>query len=238
MDLFQLRMRIRPSSISNDEYVKHLNDIGVKCGQHTKFFDITKTTIDTGRPWLLEIGDYCKITGGVTILTHDYSRSVLRRVYGDVVAEAGRTIIGDNVFIGMNSIILMGTQIGDNVIIGAGSVVRGKIPPNSVITGNPAKVVCSLEEHYNNRKRKYVTEAFDSAIAYRKKYGSWPSIEKMAHFFPLYLERSEEALEANHINTNMSGDDEQEIIKDWLKTEPLFENYDDFLRECEERMQL
>ncbi len=39
-----------------------------------------------------------------------------------------------------------GTEIGDNVIVGAGSVVRGKIQSNVVVSGNPAKVVCSIEE--------------------------------------------------------------------------------------------
>ena len=52
----------------------------------------------------------------------------------------GATIeIGDNVFIGMNSIILMGSHIGNNVIIGAGSVVSGNIPDNSVVGGGPSQ---------------------------------------------------------------------------------------------------
>ena len=53
----------------------------------------------------------------------------------------GATIeIGDNVFIGMNSIILMGSHIGNNVIIGAGSVVSGNIPDNSVVGGSQPKL--------------------------------------------------------------------------------------------------
>jgi acetyltransferase-like isoleucine patch superfamily enzyme len=53
----------------------------------------------------------------------------------------GRIRIGNNVFVGTNCIILYGTTIGDNCIVGAGSVVRGHYPDNSVIVGNPAKVV-------------------------------------------------------------------------------------------------
>ena len=49
--------------------------------------------------------------------------------------------MGNNVFIGTNCIILLNTKIGNNCIIGAGSVVRGQFPDNSVIIGNPAKVV-------------------------------------------------------------------------------------------------
>jgi len=49
--------------------------------------------------------------------------------------------IGDNCFIGMNSIILKGTTIGNNVIVGAGSVVQGKFPDNCIIAGNPARII-------------------------------------------------------------------------------------------------
>ena len=124
----------------------------------------------------------------------------------------------------------MGTEIGDNVIIGAGSVVRGKIPSNCIVAGNPAKVICTLEEHYQNRKKKYVDEAINSAILYKNKYGEFPTIEKMGHFFPLYLERKKEALLRNNIFTKMSGDDETEIINEWLKTTPQFNCYEDFLK--------
>lgn len=52
--------------------------------------------------------------------------------------------IGDNCFIGMNSIILKGTTIGNNVVVGAGSVVHGTFPDNCIIAGNPAKIIRSL----------------------------------------------------------------------------------------------
>lgn len=53
-------------------------------------------------------------------------------------------VIGKNVFIGCNSIILKGTVLGDNCVVGAGSVVSGTYEPSSVIAGNPAKVVKKL----------------------------------------------------------------------------------------------
>ncbi len=49
--------------------------------------------------------------------------------------------IGENVWIGMNSIILKGSVIGDNSIIAAGSIVNGEIPPNCIAGGNPARVI-------------------------------------------------------------------------------------------------
>lgn len=50
-------------------------------------------------------------------------------------------IIGNNCFIGMNSIILKGTTLGNNVVIGAGSVVHGVFPDNCIVAGNPAKII-------------------------------------------------------------------------------------------------
>lgn len=53
--------------------------------------------------------------------------------------------IGDNCFIGMNSIILKGTTLGNNVVVGAGSVVHGTFPDNCIIAGNPAKVIRKIK---------------------------------------------------------------------------------------------
>ena len=50
-------------------------------------------------------------------------------------------VIGDNVWIGMNSVILPGVTIGDNVVIGAGSIVTSDIPSNSIAAGNPCRVL-------------------------------------------------------------------------------------------------
>lgn len=55
------------------------------------------------------------------------------------------TIIGENVFIGCNSLILKGVHIGDNAVIGAGSVVTKDVPPNCVAAGNPAVVIRQYE---------------------------------------------------------------------------------------------
>lgn len=67
----------------------------------------------------------------------------LNRTIGEDTAKP--IVIGDNVWIGLNAIIPKGTEIGDNCIVSAGTVVKGKFPANSVITGNPAKVVKTLD---------------------------------------------------------------------------------------------
>ena len=177
---------------------------------------------------MLKIGDYCKITNGCTILTHDYSRSVIRRYDGQIIGEAGTTVIGNNVFIGVNSIILMGAHIGDNVIVGAGSVVSGQIPSNVVIAGNPAKIVRSLDEHILRRRNKTVEEAF----LYFNKFVEWsgrePSISEMGPFFPLFIQRERAALEQSGVNITPNGDDSEDLIRALLSTNPVFDSFDEF----------
>lgn len=142
--------------------------------------------IDETRPWLLKIGDNVRITHGVQILTHDYSKSVLQTRYGENIGEGGETVIGNNVFIGMNSVILMGAHIGNNVIVGAGSVVHGAIPDDVVVAGNPARVICTLEEHLQKRRSRTVDEALLVARSYIDHYGKNPSEYEMRHFKELF----------------------------------------------------
>lgn len=99
-------------------------------------------------PYLIEIGDNVEITEGVRLLTHDGGVKVPMQLgLIDNADLFGRIKIGNNVFIGVNSVILPGTQIGDNVIVGAGSIVTKNISSNSVACGVPAKVITSVEEY-------------------------------------------------------------------------------------------
>jgi len=125
---FYLKCKSRIKALSSDEFIFLLRKSGgVKIGKGCKIFNTRNVCIEAD-PVLLEIGDYVKITQGVVVVTHDYSRSVLRRVYGQIIGDGAPVVIGNNVFIGINSIILMGTELGDNTIVGAGSVVKGKFP--------------------------------------------------------------------------------------------------------------
>ena len=129
----------RMNVFRNDVFIHFLKNRGVDIGRGCYFFAPMKTTIDVQRPHMLHIGNYVKVTKGVVILCHDYSRSVCCNMKGyENCGEGGETFIGNNVFIGLGATILMGTHVGDNVIIGAGSVVSGFFPDNVVIAGNPA----------------------------------------------------------------------------------------------------
>lgn len=109
--------------------------IGENCHINTMSFST--------EPYLIELGDNVAISGGCDLVTHDGAIWCFRREYNNADIF-GKIVIGNNVFIGINCTILPNTFIGDNCIVGAGSVVRGKFPENSVIIGNPAKVVMKM----------------------------------------------------------------------------------------------
>lgn len=228
------RMRLFPRLSGKYDFNEILKNEGIEVGKGTIFYNPNSMEIDRERPWMLRIGEYCKIASGAVILTHDYSRSVLRRKYGDIVGEAGQTIIGNNVFIGINSIILMGCHIGDNVIIGAGSVVASSIPENCVAAGNPCRVICSLDDFYKKRKELCVDEAKEYYLTFRNKYGRRPKIKEMGPFFPLFMQHREEALRREKININLSGDEEKEILSSFVGTKALFSSYEQFEQFCYE----
>jgi acetyltransferase-like isoleucine patch superfamily enzyme len=102
----------------------------------------------------LSIGGHCSISAGVQIYTHD---TVQWAISGGVAEpERAPTRIGDNCYIGPNSVIARGVTIGDGSIIGAGSVVLHDIPPNSKAYGTPCRVMGPAEltttqlEHFND----------------------------------------------------------------------------------------
>lgn len=95
------------------------------------------------------IGDRVMIGPNVTICTTGHP---VYPLYREMVAHYSLPIhIGNNVWIGANSVVLPGVTIGDNTVIGAGSIVTRDIPANVVAVGNPCRVMRPI----SNRDREY-----------------------------------------------------------------------------------
>jgi acetyltransferase-like isoleucine patch superfamily enzyme len=96
------------------------------------------------------IGERCLLAGGVYIQDHDgHPLEARRRAAGEPSpAESIRSVqIGDDVWIGTDAFILKGVTIGDRSVIGAKSVVTRDVPADTVVAGNPGRVIRSLEAH-------------------------------------------------------------------------------------------
>lgn len=126
MSLTELIKKIvDPNHASNAAFINYLRSQGVHIGENTIFYAPRHISVDIQKPHLISIGKNCKITSGVHILAHDYSIDVPRQIYGEFIGGTAPVSIGDNCFIGVNSVILKGTIIGNNCIVGAGSIVGG-----------------------------------------------------------------------------------------------------------------
>jgi len=94
----------------------------------------------------IRIGDYCNIGGNVSIWDTDFHPIDFKIRRDSLEGTVTRpVIIGDDVFLGANSLVIKGVTIGDRAIIGAGSVVSKDIPTAEIWAGNPAKYVKGLK---------------------------------------------------------------------------------------------
>lgn len=216
----------------SSSYVQYLKSKGVRIGERTIIYSPTKVMIDETRPFLIEIGDDVQITEGVTILTHGYDWSVLKKKYGTVLGSSGKVKIGNNCFIGVNTTILKGVTIGDNCIIGANSLLTsGAYPDDSVIAGSPAKVIGNIEDYYKKRLVAQKMEAKELAVEYKKTHGINAPKELFYEFFWLFEPRESELIPEFNKMMNLVGnyDMSREVFK---QTKPEFSSYDEFITWC------
>ena len=134
---------------------------GVQIGEKTGIQ--TGCYLDPAYPYLIEIGNHCAISNNVTILTHD---ATIDRFLG--VCRIGKVKIKDWCVIGINVTILPNVTIGPYSLIGAGSVVTHDITPNTIAVGNPAKVICTIEEVKEKHKDALKTKPCFPRLFYDK----------------------------------------------------------------------
>lgn len=124
------------------------------CGEGTSIYDssVVMGDVEIGKHvWIgpftlidgahakLTIGDFCHISSGVHIVTHDTVYYVLSS--GKLPGASGNVSIGNNTYIGGMAIITKNVKIGNYCVIGANSLVNKNIPDYAIAYGTPAKIV-------------------------------------------------------------------------------------------------
>lgn len=138
---------------------------GVKVGDSCRIY----TTSFGSEPWMISIGNKVTITSGVILLTHDGSTWLMNDEKGRRYLYR-RVEIGNNIFIGVNSIIMPGVKIEDNVIIAAGSIVTKSVPSGVIIAGNPAKIIGDYDAYQKEVLENYITDKdIDYTLDYQKR---------------------------------------------------------------------
>ena len=127
---------IRKRLFEHPREVRRLIKRGMRVGEHVRI--LSDVSIDPSRPWLVEIEYGVVISQKVIILTHDASPNMLCGK-----TKIGKVMLETNCFIGARAIILPNVTVGERSVVGAGSVVTKNVPPDMVVAGNPARVICS-----------------------------------------------------------------------------------------------
>ena len=94
----------------------------------------------------IEIGDRVLVGANCVIIDNDFHPMAADERRREIAAPTAPVFIGDDVFVGTNSIILKGVTVGARSVIGAGSVVTTVVPPDVIVAGNPARMIRSLND--------------------------------------------------------------------------------------------
>lgn len=162
--------------IRGEYTTEKLVKMGLKVGKN--FGRLNGVILDPSHCWLITIGDNVTLAPRVHILAHDASTKGFLNY-----TKIGRVNIGNNVFIGAESVVLPNVNIGDNVVIGANSTVTKNIPSNTVYAGNPAKFICTTEEYIEKNKK-----LMEKTLVYGKEYtlrGNIDEAKKVKMYYEL-----------------------------------------------------
>lgn len=172
---------------SSESYINYLRRQGVQIGKNTIIQSPKTSEIDITRPSLVTIGENCFFNNYFELLTHDWVSQVFIHSGRNVVNSSERVIIGNNVSCGRHVLILKGVTIGDNVFIGANSIVTKSIPSNTIAIGIPARVIMTLDEYYNKCQKESEQRAFDYARSIKERFNRVPEPKDFRDEFPLFV---------------------------------------------------
>lgn len=131
--------------LSKIDHVKFAKHVGVNMGKDIFIYG-DPISMFGSEPWCITLGNNVHITREVLFVTHDGGTLLYRNRIPDLEITAP-IVIGNDVYIGVRSIIMPGVKVGNNCIIAAGSVVTKDVPDNSVVGGIPAKFIKTSDDY-------------------------------------------------------------------------------------------
>ena len=124
--------------LRNDLKNECLREQGYQIGVNCRINGV----LDSVNPTSIHIGDYVVLGANSVILAHC------------LLSKKKEVVIESSVFVGWGAIVLPGVTIKEGSVIGAGAVVTKDVPPYSLVVGNPAKVIRTLDERFANELRE------------------------------------------------------------------------------------
>lgn len=141
---------------------KQARHLGVTIGKNC----LIATRNWSSEPYLITIGNHVQVTENVYFHTHG-GGNVVRRSIPDFDCF-GKIKIEDWAYIGSGSHILPGVTIGEGALVAAGSIVTKSVPANTIVGGNPAKILCTVDE-YISRNFKFNVKTYGMTVDEKKK---------------------------------------------------------------------
>lgn len=141
--------------------IRTLREMGVRIGDGCRIY----TTDFGGEPWLIRIGNRVCISNDVTFVNHGLNWPFQEKY--ESLTGFGPIDIRDNCQIGVRATILPHVTIGPNSIVGACSVVTKDVPPDTVVAGNPARVIGTMAEYEEKCLARHIDIPTDRAAARR-----------------------------------------------------------------------
>lgn len=218
-------------------YARRLNRMGARIDESIAMAVPESVRLDETTPYLLEIGKNVYMAEGIRIMTHDASWLVMKGEDGVIRGNIGPVKIGNNVFLGIDSVVLCNTTICDNVIIGAGAIVSTSIHKPGVYAGNPARLVIPLEEMKGIRESRQIKDAYVIAKQYYERYRTKPPKELFNEYFWIFEERREEMLCKDYKTQMELCGNYVQSLEAFLNSQPDFQGYDEFWEWCRKKLE-
>ena len=146
----------------SDVAIMEMRKRGIRVGEQCRMF----TNISAREASLITIGDRVTVSSEVEFCTHD--NAIIKAIPGktDIV---GPITVGDDCFVGMRSILMYGVTLGDHCVGAAGSVVTKSVPPRTVLGGNPARAICTIDQ-YAEKYRDYAIDFSEIPLERRPQF--------------------------------------------------------------------